>query len=198
MKNDLIHQSSEYDCGPTCLVNALRFLYEREEIQPGMLQRIWIMGNDTCCEKGGPGCRGTSRASMRYMADWLREYGRNCRFPVDAEFLCDGDAAVAPGNRVWAALEEGGCAVMRCYAGEIPHYVLLTAVLPHGEIGLFDPYAEDPDFREAGRRVVTGFPKQMNRAVRYDLLNRTDKADYAMGEPAEREIVILRRTDRQA
>ena len=78
MKNDLISQSSEYDCGPTCLLNAVRFLFEREEIQPGVLKHIWVMGNDTYCEKGRLGFHGTSRAAMRYMADWLREYGKHC------------------------------------------------------------------------------------------------------------------------
>ncbi|MBQ9264584.1 MAG: peptidase C39 [Clostridia bacterium] len=197
MKNALIHQSSEYDCGPTCMVNAIRYLYEREEIQPGVLKHIWVMGNDTYCDKGCLGCHGTSRASMRYMADWLREYGRGCGFPVDAEFLENGDAVVGPGTKTWQCLQAGGCAIMRCFSGEIPHYVLLTALLPEGEVGLFDPYEEEPDFKEPGRRVIENHPKQMNRAVRYDLLNREDTADYAMGPRDVRELVLIRRTDGQ-
>ena len=39
---------------------------------------------------------------------------------------------------------------MRCYTGRIAHYVLLTKILPNGEIGLFDPYAEDPKFEGEG------------------------------------------------
>ena len=196
MKNALIHQSSEYDCGPTCMVNAIRYLFEREEIQPGVLKHIWVMGNDTYCDKGCLGCHGTSRASMRYMADWLREYGRGCCFPVYAEFLCDGDAVMAPGTKAWDFLQQGGCVIMRCYADKIPHYVLLTAVLPGDEVGLFDPYEEDPEFEGEGRRVVAGYPKQMNRAVRYDLLNLEDMSDYAMGKYDVRELVLIRRTDR--
>ena len=195
MRNDLIHQSTEYDCGPTCLVNALRRLFDRAEIPPGIIHRIWLMGNDACCAEGREGCRGTSRAAMRYMADWLREYGKTGGFPVDAAYLSGEDAVVAPGSRAWAWLQEGGCAVMRCFAGKIPHYVLLTALLPEGEVGLFDPYAETPVFREPGRRIVAGEPKKMNRAVRFSLLNREDTADYAMGETAARELVLIRRTD---
>jgi len=30
MKNQLIHQTSCYDCGPTSITNAMRFLFERE------------------------------------------------------------------------------------------------------------------------------------------------------------------------
>ncbi len=32
MKNLLIYQSTEYDCGPTTLTNAIRYLFDREEI----------------------------------------------------------------------------------------------------------------------------------------------------------------------
>ena len=197
MKNDLICQSSEYDCGPTSVTNAIRFLFEREEIQPGVLKHIWIMGNDTYCEKGQVGCHGTSKSSMRYMADWFNCYGKGCKFPIAAEFLEMEDAAVAPGSKTWACLERGGCAVMRCSAGGISHYVLLTGILGGNEIALFDPYDETPDFQEPGRRVVSGQPKRMNRAVRYDLLNREDLSDYAMGQLEKREMLLVWRTDKE-
>lgn len=196
MKNDLIHQSTEYDCGPTCLVNAIRFLFDRKEILPGIIRRIWLVCNDNCCEQGREGCRGTSRAAMRYIADWLRECGKDGVLPVDAAYLSGRDAFVSPGSAAWAWLQAGGCAVMRCFAGKIPHYVLLTALLPEGEVGLFDPYAETPDFKEPGRRIVEGEPGKMNRAVHFPLLNREDAADYAMGETAARELILIRRTDK--
>ena len=75
------------------------------------------------------------------------------------------------------------------------HYVLLTALLPQDEIGLFDPYDDDEDFPEPGRREVKGLPKQMNRAVLYPLLNRSDRSDYAMGELSMRENLLIWRTD---
>ena len=34
MKNPLRYQLSEYDCGPTSMLNALAFLFEREDIPP--------------------------------------------------------------------------------------------------------------------------------------------------------------------
>lgn len=195
MKNALISQSSEYDCGPTCMINALRFLFEREELQPSLLKQIWVMGNDTYCEKGRLGCHGTSKAAMRYMSDWFNSYGKGCQFPIAAEFVDGEEAEVAPGSKTWQCLEKGGCAVMRCTAGGIGHYVLLTAILPDQEIGLFDPYEEEPDFQEPGRRVIHGEPKKYNRAVRYDLLNLTEIADYAMGELPKREMLLLWRRE---
>ena len=198
MKSDLIYQSSEYDCGPTCMTNAIRFLFERKEIMPGLLKHIWLMGNDTYCEKGRVGCHGTSKAAMRYMADWFNAYAKGWQFPIAAEFVENEDAIAEPGGRLWQCLERGGCAVMRCTAGGIPHYVLLTAILPEGEIGLFDPYEEEPDFKEPGRRVIDGKPKQYNRAVRYDLLNLQEVSDYAMGEYKDRELLLIWRQEPEA
>ena len=191
MKNDLICQSSEYDCGPTSVTNAIRFLFEREEILPGLLKHIWLMGIDTYCDQGHVGCRGTSKSSMRYMADWFNAYGESMKFPIGAEFLEMEAARVVPGEKAWQCLEKGGCAVMRCVTGGIPHYVLLTALLPDDEIGLFDPYDEEPVFQEPGRRVILGKSKQYNRAVRREFINAEDESDYAMGKTECREMLLL-------
>lgn len=191
MKNLLNYQSSEYDCGPTSMTNAIRYLFDREEIVPGVLKHIWVMGNDTYCDEGQIGKHGTSKASMRYMACWLNAFGKGCKFPIRSEFLELEQAVVAPGSRTWQCLQEGGCAVMRCFADGYGHYVLLTRILSDHEIGLFDPYEEEPDFRGEGRRVIAGEPRVMNRAVYTEIINRTDEADYAMGDLEDREILLL-------
>ena len=42
MKNPLRYQISEYDCGPTSLLNAISFLFEREEIPPEVIRNIML------------------------------------------------------------------------------------------------------------------------------------------------------------
>ena len=198
MKNLLIYQSSEYDCGPVSVTNAIRYLYEREEIVPHLLKHIWVMGNDTFCEQGQVGKVGTSKASMRYMADWMNAFGKGCKFPIAARFLEMDEAEITPGSTAWKCLEAGGCIVIRCITGDIPHYVLLTRILPGDEIGLFDPYEEEADFEDdPSCRAVEDAPRVMNRAVRYSRLNQTDSADYAMGKPEIREMLLIWRNDRQ-
>lgn len=196
MKNMLIYQSSEYDCGPVSVTNAIRFLYEREEIHPHLLKHIWIMGNDTFCEKGQLGKYGTSKASMRYMADWMNAFGKGCRFPIAARFLEMEEAWIAPGSAAWSCIEKGGCIVIRCVTGDIPHYVLLTRILPENEIGLFDPYEEEPDFgQDPLCRTVENCPREMNRAVKYPRFNQENDADYAMGKTEDREMLLIWRND---
>lgn len=42
MKNPLHYQLSEYDCGPTSMMNALAYLFEREEIPPEAVRNTML------------------------------------------------------------------------------------------------------------------------------------------------------------
>ena len=42
MKNPLHYQLTEYDCGPTSLLNAVNYLFEREEIPPEIVRNIML------------------------------------------------------------------------------------------------------------------------------------------------------------
>ena len=196
MKNRLICQTSNYDCGPTSVTNAMRFLFEREEIPPVILKHIWTMGIDTFADGGEPGKAGTSKASMRYMAAWFDCYAEKCRFPVRSTFLDAEFATVEKGSLIWRCLEQGGCAVMRCSLEGDGHYVLLTQIVSDGAIGLFDPYDEVPDRGDPARRYVYDDPKVKNRVVDAAVLNLTDDTDYAMGPVDRREILLFWRSDR--
>lgn len=195
MKNALIYQTTCYDCGPTSIINAIRFLFEREEIPPLIVKQIWTMGIDTFAD-GEPGKAGTSKASMRYIAAWFECYATNCGFPVKVTFLDMGFAAIERGSYIWACLERGGCAVVRVWHGKSGHYVLLTQLVSDEVVGLFDPFDGVPDPHAAGQRWIDDDPRRKNREVRVDTLNRTDVTDYAMGELERREVLLLWRTDK--
>ena len=198
MRNKLICQSSDYDCGPTSITNAMRFLFERSEIPPAVLKHIWMMGIDTFSTDGEPGKEGTSMASMRYMAYWFESFAEKCHFPIRSTFLDMEFASVAKGSLTWNCLKNGGCAVARCTHGGVGHYVLLTRILEDDMIGLFDPYDETPDPQDPGRRYIYDEPKVMNRAVRMEYLNQQDQSDYAMGPLEKREMLLFWRSDSAA
>ena len=192
MKNILISQSTEYDCGPTTILNAIRFLFKRQEIPPALIKGIWLYCNDTYDAEGHIGKHGTSKAAIRFMAHWLRKFGEGYQLPIKAEYCEDGDAIIEPGSRTYKCLEEGGVALMRCWSAGYGHYVLLTTLLGD-RIGLFDPY-DEPDDTVADLPGITNVhdqPCRMNRIVSLEILNRTDKTDYAMGEPDLRENLLI-------
>lgn len=197
MKNKLIYQTTNYDCGPTCLTNALRFLFEREEIPPLLLKQFWAVGNDAYNDAGELGKAGTSLEALRYLGHWITDYGEKCGFPLRAKFLEREDATVEEGGAILDCLRRGGCVMLRVVIhGGSGHYVLLTRILESGEIGLFDPYDGDPDLGEPGCRHVEGRPMDMNRAVCTERLSRQDDSEYAMGPTEKRELLLLWRADR--
>lgn len=202
MKNFLLTQSTEYDCGPVTLVNAVRFLFEREEIPPALIRAIWLYANDTYNEQGQKGTRGTSKACIRFLGHWFTEYGKSCNFPIRAEFVEGDDADIVPGSRTVRCLETGGAALSRCWSEGCGHYVLLTGITPQG-IALFDPYDEPElvyDMERDGKATVCNQPCVMNRIVRMDILNSHGEEDYAMGETNIRENLLIwnTRTEKQS
>ena len=52
MKNPLHYQLSEYDCGPTSMMNALAYLFEREEIPPEAVRNtmLYCLGAVNICQ----------------------------------------------------------------------------------------------------------------------------------------------------
>lgn len=199
MKNRLITQTTEYDCGPTCVINALRFLYERHELVPALVKEVWLLCNDTFNAKGELGKRGTSMAVMRYLSYWFNDFAQGCQFPIYAEYQACDDAVIAPDSRLEECLKEGGAAVIRCWSEGYRHYVLLTTLMDDHRIGLFDPYDEpDEEVSKApGLEIVHG-QKDYNIILPMSTLNLDDKTNYALGSTADREILMLWRKSPEA
>lgn len=82
MKNLLNYQSTEFDCGPVSLLNAFRYLFEREELPPDLAKFIMLYCNDAHNPKGEIGKHGTSCAAMRFMASFLNDYSMGRNFPI--------------------------------------------------------------------------------------------------------------------
>lgn len=193
MKNYLNYQSTEYDCGPTTVTNAVRYLFEREQIPPTLIKGIMMYGNDTFNDNGESGKRGTSREAIHYLACWLNGFSKGCGFPLHAEALNGEEAALTPSSRTYQCVAEGGAALIYCWSGGYGHYVLLTSIEEDG-IGLFDPYYEDDlilTMEEHGARIVTDQPCRMNRVVRMEVINSTEKCDFAMGAWEQRQNLLL-------
>ena len=196
MKNALAYQMTEFDCGPTTVTNAIRFLFDREEISPALLKGIWLYCNDTYNEQGELGKRGTSKASIHFLASWLTDYGKGTRFPLRAECVEGADADIRPGSRTLQCLAEGGAALMRCWIEEYGHYVLLTSIENERELGLFDPYDEPDELvvKVDGMKIIHDQPLRLNRIVPISRLNSHEKLDYAMGDDDLRVNLLFWRT----
>ncbi len=204
MKNVLNYQTSEFDCGPVALLNGVRYLFDREEINPEIVKFIMLYCMDTFNESGELCRRGTSAAAVQYMVSWMNHFAEMRNFPISCEYLQGEQVTVVPGSPVYTALENGAAVMVRLIL-ECPHYVLLTGLTENGRVLLFDPYYEeedDPDLDEEYKTdeicFITDRPKSANRSVALDRLNRTGEDYYEMGGFDLREAVIMRRTSMEA
>ena len=176
MKVPLRYQTSEYDCGPTAVLNALSFLYDTEEIPPDFVKKVYDVSLDDYI--GGQAFHGgTSSHSMRYLSEWFSRYARFKNYPMRTEFYEGSEIHLGEDSPILNCLRAGGAVVAKCIS-ETEHYVTLTGI---GEdcVYVFDPYYEDEPELPVGVTVVEGRPKEMNRRVEIAVMDCNAKCDYA-------------------
>ncbi|RGS74771.1 peptidase C39 [Mitsuokella sp. AF21-1AC] len=201
MKSPLRYQFSEYDCGPTTMLNAVSYLFEREEIPPEIIRNVMLYSLDCYSNKGEPGRAGTSRMAMMFLSNWLDGFGRATNLPLSSQYLSGKAVYIGQESLVNDALHRGGAVVVRLFY-EVEHYALLTGVQADG-IRMFDPWyvpEESREFDGTGIRLTLAAPKSYNRIVPFSCFNRESNEPYALGPVDDREAVLLfnKRTEKTA
>jgi len=194
MKNILNYQTTEYDCGPTSITNTVRYLFDREQIPPDILKAISLYTLDAYNEKGESGKNGTSQMAMRFLSNWMNQYGKTNNFPIFSEFIEGEQVYIGQNSAIIGCLQQNGVVVVRVLLGDEGHYVLLNDIMDD-EIGLFDPYYVEkiPNILEIS--IVEGQPRKMNRIIRADIMNHNDGVTYAMGTTDKRQAILIYNTD---
>ena len=189
MKNPLHYQLSEYDCGPTSMLNAMSYLFEREEIPPEIVRNIMLYCLDCYGADGASGKSGTSCMAMMFLSNWLNGFGQAGHLPVSSRHLSGEAVNFRQNSSLRDALRRGGAAVVLVdFDGW--HYVLLTGIL-EDRVFLFDLYYRDMPFEENEIRMVTDHPMEYNRIVPAWMLERETRDVYAMGPMETREAILL-------
>jgi len=195
MKIPLQYQRTEYDCGPTSLLNALSFLIDRENLPPDVLRHCMMYTLDSYNEKGEPYRNGTSKLAMFFLAGWLNEYAKVTNLPIHAETLSGEKVCISEDSRIVDALRQGGVAVVRVFL-DCGHYVTLTGV-SNDNVRLFDPYYQNAPFHDARIAYIDDDPFSANRLVAGELMNSEENLPYALGPLDKREAVLLFNTATQ-
>ena len=189
MKNPLRYQISEYDCGPTSMLNAISFLFERAEIPPEVIRNIMLYSLDSYNAEGVSGKSGTSRAAMMFLSNWLNGFGEVGQLSISSQYLSGECVYVGEGGYINDALRRGGAVVVRLFLDE-PHYVLLTGE-QDGKILVFDPYLLEATVELEGVEMVSDHPYQYNRIISPCLFNQETTQPYAFGPVQLREAVLI-------
>lgn len=189
MKNPLHYQLSDYDCGPTSMLNAVSYLFEREEIPPEVIRNIMIYCLDCYGTDGIQGKSGTSRMAMMFLSNWLNGFGQIGQFSVSSRYLSGKSVYLGENSYVNDALRRGGAVVVRLFYDE-PHYVLLTGY-EEGRVLMFDPYYREEPFPQSEILLEKNEPFRYNRVVPEAYFNREELELYALGPVEAREAVLV-------
>ncbi|KFF30759.1 hypothetical protein [Bifidobacterium bombi] len=197
MKNDLIYQDTSYTCAPTTILNALRYLYEREELRPDLIWTVYRLTMDCYGADGTFGTEGTSPKAVLSVANALNMFGESNRFPIQATVLRDDQALVGSpqaNTPLRRTIVEGGAGVARVWSNNMNgHYVLVTGFsqMPDGTpaVRVFDPLqgaAVDGD--DVLR--IEGEPRCANRLVSVSLFDSGSRKPFALVNDENKRRVI--------
>ncbi|MDF2588572.1 MAG: hypothetical protein K0S41_2413 [Anaerocolumna sp.] len=190
MKNQLSYQASEYDCGPTTLLNAMRYLFEREEIVPEIIKTISLYTLDAYDNNGEYGKSGTSCMAMQFLSNWFNHFGEIKNFPIHTEILLDDRVWLGQNSKINECLQQGGAVILCVWLGNCKHYILLTD-LEDEYLGMFDPYDWEIPINGSSILKVEDQPKRMNRKVKMEVINDMNEGYYSLGKKQGREAMLI-------
>ena len=189
-KSPLGYQISEYDCATATLLNALRFLYERDEISPGVIKYIMQESLDGRGYNGEIGRGGTSTDATIKICKWLAE---NCE-KEDMKMhitMLKGDEYSIDNPKLVNAIKSGGVAILRVFQ-EYEHYSLLTH-LDDEYAYLFDPYYLDIKEYDNDENVeiIKDRPFECNRKVSLKRMRENSYNDFCLVKKEDSVIIII-------
>ena len=191
MKVPLRYQNTEYDCGTTSFVNALAYLYNREDIPVQLLKAIYKFTLDVEDKNGIEGNGGTSKENAALLAEYFVNYANeNKDFNINCEILYGKDVTL---DKMKDTLNNTGVIVARCWQDD-EHYVLITN-MDDNFAYIFDPYYLEEDYyvEDDDVAIVLHETFTHNRIVKLDRLFDESKKDCSLMKENERSIILIKR-----
>ncbi|MEE1229466.1 MAG: peptidase C39 [Lachnospiraceae bacterium] len=189
MLNPLRYQISDYDCGPTSLLNAMAVLFPREDIPPEMIRNIMLYCLDSYGFDGVSGKSGTSKAAMMFLTNWMNSYAGTGQLSLQADYLSGSNVYFGQSSYLNDTLHRGGVVVVRCFYDEW-HYILLTGE-ENRRVYFFDPYYHREPFEDQELTWDPDPKKVYNTSAPTERFNQESLELYHFGPIEEREAVLL-------
>ena len=189
MKTPLHYQISDYDCGPTSMLNAISFLFEREQIPPEIVRNIMLYCLDCHSSDGIPGKLGTSCSAMMFLSNWLNNFGKMDLLPISSYYISQEKVFIGQSSLINDTLVRGGAVVARLFYDEW-HYVLITGIKDDNLL-LFDPYYRETAFDDKDIKIVLDKPFEYNRIVPISYFNNDKEELYSFAGVDTREAVLI-------
>ena len=191
MKVPLRYQNTEYDCGTTSFVNALAYLYDRENVPVELLKAIYKFTLDVEGKDGIIGAGGTSRQHAELLAKYFVEYAnKNDKFDIKCEILSGEDVSL---EKMLKVLNKNGVIIARCWQ-ENEHYILITKIDDNFAYA-FDPYYLPDDYytKDDDVAIVLHESFTHNRLIKIERLFDESKKDFSLLEKSKRSVILINR-----
>lgn len=190
MKVPLRFQVTEFDCGSVTLLNAISYLFEREEIPAELVRAISLYTLNQYDEKGNLKEDDLDAETVEKMTDWITAFAKEKDFGIDCVHL-EGEAVSM--EKLQTCMQARGCVFLKTYHPD-EHYVLLTN-LDSTFAYLFDPYYLDETYYDEGATDILEIefekPFSYNRKVSLERFESEKIEDFALGPILKRECVLI-------
>ena len=186
-KTPLDYQITEYDCGTTTLLNALRYLFKRNEISPEIYKYIMQYTLDKSNAIGEFGKGGTSVYALEFLCKWLNENAKDKGMNILTTSINKNEISIY-NKELEYKINNGGVAIVRLYQ-DVEHYCLLTKI-DDLYAYLFDPYYLNINhYKDV--EIIKDKPFEYNRKVKKDRIEQLSTKDFALVRGENSEIIII-------
>lgn len=193
-------QATEYDCVPTSILNALSYLFQRKELPPYVVHRIY---KDCLDYKAA---RGTSSRAIMEIGHWLSCYRENrfTRFSVAASYLYGTQVHLGRNSRIISCLTAGGAVALCLQSSQHERHCMLGLRFdddwlychePHPRSRRFIDCEEVQFLEDSGDQTPNMRIKASWLEKDYDQLTHAMERKYALGSIDKRECLLLNRID---
>ena len=189
MKVPLRYQNTEYDCGTTSFINALAYLYDREEVPVELIKAIYKYTLDVEDKEGVIGKGGTSRKHAELLAKCFVEYANNNKkFNIACTILTKEQVNLKDMKKT---TDNKGVIIARCYQ-DVEHYVIITKI-DNNFAYIFDPYYLEEEYYYNDEEVAIILHETFthNRLVKLERLFDESNKDFSLLKKQDREVILI-------
>ncbi len=196
LKTPFGYQVSAYDCVPISFINALAYLFERDDIPPLVIQKIYLYCLDTVTAQGNLG-HGTTGLAIALLGNWLQKF-REGDFALTTRYLEGDRFSVAEASPLSKCLENNGTALVRVHTNNgLWHYVLAIS-MDDDWFYVFDPCRRSEEVLVAGEVEFLPNAKEQQPNLRIkrqwvDTLSNNKR--FCLGTLKERECLLIERCE---
>ena len=190
IKIPLRYQNTEYDCGTTSFINALAYLYDREDVSVELIKAVYKYTLDVESEDGIIGKGGTFKKHAELLIRYFVKYANeNKKFNISCRVLSKDKVNLFDMKKT---VDNNGVIIARCWQS-VEHYVLMTKIDDNFAY-IFDPYYLNEDYYyDDDVAIALHETFTHNRVVKIERLFTEENKDFSLLKESDREVILINR-----